>query len=180
MKNIIAFKKYFFLTLYRIILINLPVSNRRFVGKLSKKMRYMACKQIFSECGKNVNIEKGAKFGNGFKIKIGDNSGIGINCVIPNDIIIGKNVMMGPNVYILGNFTHVTDNTSIPMMFQGMKSKGPVIIEDDVWIGRQVIINYERIIREGSIIAAGSVVTKDFNPYSIIGGNPAQLIKYRA
>jgi maltose O-acetyltransferase len=179
MKKAINLRKFFFLIIYRVILIHLPVSNRRLIGNLSKKLRYLACKQIFSECGINVNIEKGAKFGNGFNIIIGDNSGIGLNCIIPNDTNIGKNVMMGPNVYILGNFTHVTDEISVPMIFQGLRPKGPVVIEDNVWIGRQVIINYERTIREGSIIAAGSVVTKDFNSYSLIGGNPAQLIKSR-
>jgi chloramphenicol O-acetyltransferase type B len=60
---------------------------------------------------------------------------------------------------------------------KGVNSK--VIIEDDVWIGYGAIIMSGVKIRRGSIIAAGSVVTKDVEPYSIVGGNPAKLIKYR-
>lgn len=68
------------------------------MNKGSKKN--WACSHIFEYCGKNVNVEKGAKFGSGHKVRIGDNSGIGVNCVIPNGSHIGNNVMMGPNCYI--------------------------------------------------------------------------------
>jgi len=53
------------------------------------------------------------------------------------------------------------------------------IIEDDVWIGRQVIMSPGRHIKEGTIIAAGTVLSKDFPEYSIVGGNLSRLIKYR-
>lgn len=62
---------------------------------------------------------------------------------------------------------------------QGFKKYPPVVIEDDVWIGGHVMINVGRTIKKGIIIAAGSVVTKDFPEYSIIEGNPAKLIKSR-
>ena len=65
-----------------------------------------------------------------------------------------------------------------PIFFQ-FNIYPPVVIEDDVWIGGHVIINAGRRIRKGTIIAAGSVVTKDFPEYSIIGGNPVKLIKIR-
>lgn len=58
-------------------------------------------------------------------------------------------------------------------------SNGKIIIEDDVWIGMNSIIMSGVKIGKGSIVAAGSVVTKDIEPYSIVGGNPARLIKYR-
>lgn len=58
-------------------------------------------------------------------------------------------------------------------------SKGPIIVEDDVWIGHNVNIMSGVRIGQGSIIALGSIVTKDVEPYSIIGGVPAKLIKYR-
>lgn len=50
------------------------------------------------------------------------------------------------------------------------------IIEDDVWIGRNVTMTPERTIKTGSIIGTGCVLTKDFPPYSIVGGNPGRLI----
>jgi len=58
-------------------------------------------------------------------------------------------------------------------------SKGNIIIDDDVWIGMDCILLSGITIGRGSIIAAGSIVTKSFPPYSIIGGNPAKFIKNR-
>lgn len=58
-------------------------------------------------------------------------------------------------------------------------SKGNILVDDDVWIGYGVTILSGVHIRQGAIIAAGSVVTKDIPPYAIVGGNPARIIKYR-
>lgn len=58
-------------------------------------------------------------------------------------------------------------------------SKGPIIIDDDVWIGTNALILSGVHIGQGAIIAAGSIVTKDVQPYTIVGGNPAKLIKKR-
>lgn len=55
----------------------------------------------------------------------------------------------------------------------------PVVIKDDVWIGSGVIILKGVTIGEGSIIAAGALVNKDINPYSIVGGVPAKILKMR-
>ena len=148
------------------------------IGHISAKIRYALCRNIFEYCGKNVNIEKGADFGNGSCLRIGDNSGLGVNCCIPDGSVIGKDVMMGPNCYIHQR-NHAFERTDIPMRLQGYTANKPVIIDDDVWIGRDVTIMVGRHIAKGTIVAANSVVTKDFPPYSIIGGNPAKLIKLR-
>jgi tetrahydrodipicolinate N-succinyltransferase len=58
-------------------------------------------------------------------------------------------------------------------------SKGPIIIEDDVWIGYGSIILSGVTLAKGTVVAAGSVVVKSSQPYAIIGGNPAHFIKYR-
>lgn len=155
-----------------------PNSTFPLVGRISEKMRGWCCKHIFKSCGNNVNVGRRTHFGWGENIVIGYNSGIGINAVIPSNIMIGEHVMMGPDVTIYGS-NHAYDRIDIPMTKQGMKKYPPVVIEDDVWIGGHVIINAGRRIRKGTIVAAGSVVTKDFPEYSIIGGNPAKLIKSR-
>lgn len=126
-----------------------------------------------------MNIEKGASFGNGRGLVIGDNSGIGIKCVLPSDIIIGKNVMMAPQSYFLPSLSHRTEHIEIPMNKQGNKENGKIVIEDDCWIGLRCIVNAGRTIRKGSILAAGTVLHKDYPEYSIIGGNPSKLIKLR-
>lgn len=58
-------------------------------------------------------------------------------------------------------------------------SKGNIVVQDDVWIGENAIICSGVTLGKGSIVAAGAVVTKDVEPYAIVGGNPAHFIKYR-
>lgn len=156
----------------------LPVSYSIFFGRLSKFIRYQLCKRIFKSCGKNVNVERRASFGTGRNIEIGDNSGIGIRACIPSNTIIGENVMMGPNCYILPS-NHQFDRIDIPMMRQGNTMAKVTIIEDDVWIGRNVTCTPGRTVKKGSIIGACTLLCKDFPEYSIVGGNPAKLIKSR-
>ncbi|MHB1105216.1 MAG: acyltransferase [Lutibacter sp.] len=126
-----------------------------------------------------MNIERGASFGKGFNVEIGDNSGIGRYSNVPPNIKIGNDVMMAPKVFIF-HINHNFDRIDIPMRLQGVKGSERVIIEDDVWIGRQVMIMPGKIIKKGSIIAAGCVLTKVFPEYSIVGGNPSKLIKSRS
>ena len=174
----ISIKQLFFLFVYYSLLRYLPAGTNFFMGKFCKKLRYHCCKHIFKYCGKNVNIERNALFGSGINLCIGSNSGLGINCVVPGDIIIGKDVMMGPNCYILDS-NHAFDRVDIPMIQQGHLVRKQTIIEDDVWIGRNVIFTPGRVVKKGSIIAAGCVLSKDFPEYSIIGGNPSRLIRRR-
>lgn len=163
---------------YYLILRGLPHSTVPFFGPLSEKARYICCRMVFKQCGANVNIGKNARFGDGKDIVIGYKSGIGINAKVPNNLIMGDNIMMGENVTIFGS-NHAFERTDVPMMKQGYKKYPPVVIEDDVWIGNNVIILAGRTIKKGSIIAAGTVLTKDFPEYSIVGGNPSKFIKSR-
>ena len=154
----------------------LPQSGRIFnIGGLLR--RYL-CQKIFLKCGEKVNIERKAYFGNGANICIGSYSGIGVNAIIPNDTIIGDYVMMGPNCYILSQ-NHAFDRVDIPMGLQGFTETKRTIIEDDCWIGRDVLMTPGRHISQGSIIAARCCLTKDFPPFSVVGGNPSKFIKQR-
>lgn len=165
--------------LYYSLLRFLPASTFPVIGHGIEKIRLGVGKMIFKRCGSRVNVEKGAHFGNGFDIEIGDHSGIGKNAKIPSDIKIGKDVLIGNNVTIFGT-SHVFDRTDVSIISQGSKKYPPHIIEDDVWIGQGVIILPQvGKIAKGTIIGAGSVVTKQFPEYSIIGGNPARLIRTR-
>ena len=92
---------------------------------------------------------------------------------------IGMYVMMAPEVHIVAN-NHSFDHTDLPMCFQGsIEGKNPTVIEDDCWVGVRTIFTPGHRIGKGSIIAAGAVVTKDVEPYTIVGGNPAKLIRKR-
>lgn len=147
-------------------------------GGVSKQIRYVLGRRIFKYCGKNVNIERGACFGSGRLLEIGDNSGLGINCNVPSNIKIGKDVMMGPNCYILYQ-NHRIDDVSTPMNRLGFVTKGRTIIEDDVWIGRNVTFTPGRHVSKGTVIGACCLLCKDFPEYSVVGGNPSEIIRSR-
>lgn len=140
------------------------------------KIRYFFLKRIAKEAGKNVNIEQYVVFGE--ELEIGDNSTIGFKSDVYGPVKIGKNVMIGPEVAI---YTHNHEHKAIeiPMIEQGYTESKPVVIEDDVWVGRRVLILPGVHIGTGAIVAAGAVVIKNVDSYSIVGGNPAKHIKYR-
>lgn len=140
------------------------------------------------EVGKNCFIGKGVsltaweiKNGNSPKIIVLDNSAIGDYSHITaiNKIYIGKNVLMGKNILITDNSHGLSDISQIstPPNQRPLYCKGPVIIEDNVWIGEKSSILPGVRVGYGAIIAANSVVTKDVPPYSVVGGNPAKIIK---
>ena len=92
--------------------------------------------------------------------------------------IIGDNVMIAPYVAFIANKKEVV-KTDIPMNQVSNKKGLKVIIENDVWIGRNAIIMPGIKIGKGSIVGAGSVVTNDVESFSVVGGVPAKLIKKR-
>lgn len=159
--------------LYKVTAQWLPISQRSY---LAKKMRGFFCKRIATQFGKNVNIERNAVFTP--ELEIGNNSGIGIDCEVYGPVTIGDNVMMGPEVVIYTS-GHKHDRIDIPMMEQGSSKTQPVIIGNDVWIGRRVIIMPGVTIGDGVIIGAGAVVTKNIEPYMVAVGVPAKAVKNR-
>ena len=115
----------------------------------------------------------------GIGLKVGNNSSIGpysyIGC--SGYIEIGDNVMMSPRVSIYSE-NHNFSDVDLPMIDQGV-TRSFVKIENDCWIAANSIILAGVTVGRGSIVAAGSVVTKDVPPFSIVGGNPAKIIKSR-
>lgn len=114
-------------------------------------------------------------------IEIGDNCQIGDYAHITaiNSIILGNNVLTGKFLLVTDNshgLTHKNEIETSPVK-RPLYSKGPVVIEDNVWLGDKVSIMPDVRIGKGSIIAAGSIVTRDVAPYSLVGGNPAKLIR---
>ncbi|WP_166413077.1 acyltransferase [Chryseobacterium lacus] len=111
------------------------------------------------------------------QIIIGDNTFIGENTYITGGrctIEIGKNCDISHNVTITSG-THEMEPENIRMAGKDICRK--IKIDDGVWIGIGSIILPGVIIGNKAVIAAGSVVTKDVPPYSIVGGNPAKIIK---
>ncbi|MCK4788980.1 MAG: glycosyltransferase [Desulfobacteraceae bacterium] len=154
-----------------------PSSAHKF-GLWAWPVRRFICRRIFKYAGKKINVEKGAYFGDGSEIEIGDYSGIGVNCQTYGPIKIGNDVMMGPEVVILTE-NHRFDQLDIPMRKQGRSFLEPVTICDDVWVGTRVIILPGVTVNHGAVIGAGAIVTKDVPEYAIVAGNPAKIMRKR-
>ena len=122
-------------------------------------------------------FEPNIYIGNGKNISIGQYSQINENVFIQG-AKIGANVMIAPNVSILSKGHNFSD-VDTPMIMQGKTEEVLPIIEDNVWIGRNVVIMPGVHIGAGSIIGAGAIVTKNIMNNSIMGGVPAKLIKSR-
>lgn len=140
------------------------------------RLRTFWAKKICRHCGKNVNIERHARFTPG--LSIGNNSGVGIDCELWGNVSVGQNVMMGPEVIVYTQ-NHASDRTDIPMGQQGHQTEKPVVIGDDVWLGRRVMVLPGVHIGNGCIVGAGAVVTRDIPDYAVAGGVPAKVLKFR-
>jgi len=110
---------------------------------------------------------------------IGNNVGISQNCFIQvrGKISIGNNVIFGPGVSLFSENHNFSDLTKY-INEQGETRKG-INIEDGVWVASGATILDGVTIGANSIIAAGSIVNKDIPPFTIVGGIPAKIIKYR-
>lgn len=101
-------------------------------------------------------------------------------------IQIGNYCSIGPDcVFILGGGHNTNRLSTYPfLLYYGKREnesivKGPIIIDDDVWIGYGATILSGVHIGQGAVVAAGAVVTENVDPYSIVGGIPARRIRYR-
>ena len=130
----------------------------------------------------NVSIGRNSLFsGEGGEIKVGKNTsfntGVHINAAVCGKINIGNNCLIGPNV-IMRTANHIFAKIDKPIRLQGHKCEN-ILIEDDVWIGANVVITGGVSIGKGCVIGAGSVVTKNIPEYYIAVGVPARVIKTR-
>lgn len=112
-------------------------------------------------------------------LTIGDNVGISQNCTISvrGNVNIGSNCIFGPGVSIFSE-NHNFNRTDIPIVNQG-ETRSDVFIGEDVWIGSRSTILAGVKIGSHSVIAAGSVVTRDVPEFAVVGGIPAKVLKLR-
>ena len=92
-------------------------------------------------------------------------------------IAIGDHVLFGPDV-VVSSENHLFDDVDKRIDEQGVTRHG-VVIEDDCWIASKAVILDGVLIVRGSVVAAGSVVTCDVPPYSVVAGVPAKVIRQR-
>ena len=108
-------------------------------------------------------------------VVIGNNSLIGMGNVIIGPITIGNNVIFAQNIVASG-LNHEYRDVSTPIHMQNV-TVAQITVEDDCWIAANSVITAGVTIGKHSVIAAGSVVTKDIPPYTVAAGNPAKPIK---
>lgn len=112
-------------------------------------------------------------------ITIGDRVQFGPNCRIQCDIEFGNSILMAANVAFVGKDDHITNKPGTTIWNSGRGDSKKTFVGNDVWIGHGAIIIAGVHIGDGAIVAAGSVVVKDVDPCTIVGGNPAKFIKNR-
>lgn len=164
-------RRYAAFVLYSLFARHLPWSPRPF-GSLSRRLRGWCGRWMLDSCGTNVNIEHGAWFGSGKGIELGDRADLGMDCLVIGPLSVGADVMMGPRCILLAD-SHEIARVDVPMNTQGFREPRRIVIEDDVWIGAGSIILPGVRIGRGSIVGAGSVVTKDVPDFVVAAGNPA-------
>ena len=154
----------------------LSYTYNRIIGQLpSHKLRKSYLQAYLAKLGYKTSIQMKCRFLNGRKVSFGDRNVINFGCLFDGrhyQIKTGSDVSIGPEATIL---TLGHDPQSAEFADKG----GNVIIGDRVWIAYRAIILPGVTIGDGAVVAAGAVVTKDVEPYTIVAGNPAREIKKR-
>nr|WP_305123083.1 acyltransferase [Rufibacter sediminis] len=126
--------------------------------------------------GKSSVIEDYAVINNGMgPVHIGSNTFVGLFDVVIGPVTIGDHVIIAQHVVISG-LNHGYEQIGIPIKDQTCTTS-EIIVEDECWIGANAVITAGVRIGRHSVVAGGSVVTKDVPPYSVVGGNPAKVLK---
>jgi acetyltransferase-like isoleucine patch superfamily enzyme len=153
------------------------------VGRVWRRLRMVLLRPAFRRTGNRFLFDPDSVFTYG-TIQVGDDVSIGSGATFiasESDIIIGSKVMFGPNVTIIGG----DHNTSLVGKFmydvteKRPEDDQPVVVEDDVWVGAGATILKGVRLGRGCIVGAGSVVTKDIPPYTVVAGVPAKAVRIR-
>ena len=126
--------------------------------------------------GAGSTIEDYAVINNGVgEVNIGANVRVGIGSVVIGPVEIGSEVIIAQNVVISG-LNHGYEDIDMPIRLQPVSTR-TIVIEEECWIGANAVITAGTRIGKHSVVAGGSVVTKDVPPYAVVAGNPAKVIR---
>lgn len=141
-------------------------------------------RKLLLDCGKHVKFSPLQSTMTYCNISVGNDVYIGPHAYFlasDSRIFIGNKILFGPRVTIIGGDHRISDSGSF---IYDLHEKQPgddldVRIEDDVWVGCNATILKGVTLGRGSVVAAGAVVTRNTPPYSIVGGVPARVLKFR-
>jgi acetyltransferase-like isoleucine patch superfamily enzyme len=135
---------------------------------------------LLRHAGVHLRVAPGAKFFHPENVSVGNDCFIGAGARFyawNEQITIGDHVLIAAEVLMMTR-NHAYEDVETTISEQGYRN-APVVVDDDVWIGFRAIILAGVTIGKGSIVAAGAVVTRDVEPYTIVGGVPARPIRKR-
>jgi acetyltransferase-like isoleucine patch superfamily enzyme len=135
--------------------------------------------RVLGNCGQDCTIKDGVTIKAPGSLTIGDRVSVNQGCFINarGKVTIGSDVRIAHSVTIM-SVNHRFSDTQQPIHKQGVDN-GSVHIGDDVWIGSRSVILPGVRVASGAVVGAGSVVTKDVPTMSVVGGNPAKLLRVR-
>jgi acetyltransferase-like isoleucine patch superfamily enzyme len=146
-----------------------------------KNLYHFYLRTKFGGIGNNVWISPFGTYLNKKMIFVRDNVYIGKGAFLSakHGLIVGNGVTIGPELMVMaGDHSFDIVGKRIHEMTSGGENR-QIVIEDDVWVGARVTLLKGARICEGAIVGAGSVVTKEVPPYTIVAGNPAIRIGFR-
>lgn len=108
-------------------------------------------------------------------VLIGSNTLVGVSSVLIGPVTLGSNIILAQHV-VLSGLNHGYQEIDTPIRYQSVTTH-PIVVGDDCWIGANSVITAGVTIGRHSVVAGGSVVTRDVPPYSVVGGNPARILK---
>ncbi|WNM23280.1 sugar O-acetyltransferase [Demequina capsici] len=131
--------------------------------------------ELVEECGPGLDFRPPIYLEYRERVRFGANVFINANLMIlgSGEVTIGDNALIGPDA----RFYTVNHTMDVELRREGWERAFPIVLEPDVWLGGSVVICPGVTIGRGSVVAAGSVVTKDVPPMSVVGGNPARVLK---
>jgi acetyltransferase-like isoleucine patch superfamily enzyme len=109
-------------------------------------------------------------------VQIGNDTLIGIECVLIGPVTIGTKVILAQDV-VLSGLNHSYEDIRLPIRDQPVTVR-PITIHDECWIGANVTITAGVTVGRQAVVTGGRVVTRDVQPYTVVGGNPARVLKY--
>lgn len=128
--------------------------------------------------GTNVSVGPSASLMIPDYITIGNDFSCGRNFFAQTNLIIGDECLISSDVSMVGH-DHYLDDPNMSAYWSGRKSPSTIRLVGDNFIGYRATIVGDVIVGKGAVVAAGAVVVKDVEPYSVVAGVPAKHIKYR-
>jgi chloramphenicol O-acetyltransferase type B len=151
-------------------------SNRLYFGMRVFRMFIIRHLYGFQKIHYSSNLLGSSKISK--DVQIGAFCSIGPGAYICPSVQMGNYVMVAPNFSVVGD-DHRMDQVGVPYIFSGRPDLKQTKIEDDVWIGRNVMLRAGVRVGRGALVAMGAVVTKDVEAYAIVAGVPAKMIGSR-